>query len=79
MQKLLKYVFNILLSFDRFVNAILGGDPEMTLSGRMGRTIREGHCVLCKGICKILNYFDKNHCLKQSNIEAKEGSDALWR
>ena len=32
-----KWIWNILIAFDRGVNALLGGDPEETLSSRAGK------------------------------------------
>lgn len=65
------YFFNVLIAIDQFLNAILGGDPDETLSSRMGKAIREGRCKLCYPICRVLHLFDKNHCKKE--IEEDEG------
>lgn len=35
---ILKYIFNIFLSFDQFINTLLAGHPDETLSSRLGRT-----------------------------------------
>lgn len=77
--KIEKYVFNNLLAFDRQLNALLGGDPEMTISGRMGRSIRLGHCYLCRPVCWVLNklFKQKDHCGQTATDEAAEGSDAV--
>lgn len=31
------YLFNILISIDQLLNTIFGGDPDETISGRLGR------------------------------------------
>lgn len=32
-----KYLKNILISFDQFINTLAGGDPDETISARLGR------------------------------------------
>lgn len=73
-----KYLFNNLISFDQTLNTILGGDPDMTLSGRMGRDIKTGKCKLCKVICWLLNKIDKNHCANVERHESDEGKDQIF-
>jgi hypothetical protein len=34
---ILKYLKNILISFDQFINTLAGGDPDETISARLGR------------------------------------------
>lgn len=73
----MSYLWNILISLDQLVNVVGSplfnllfsgdhkfGNPDETLSSVMGKNIRKNNCVLCKGICAILNIFDKNHCKK---------------
>ncbi len=79
MKKLKKYLFNNLLAFDRQVNALMGGDPEMTISGRMGVAISEGRCWLCYPICRALHWLDNDHCHRAARAEAREGSDEVTR
>ena len=73
----MKYIWNILISVDQFVN-VLGapifnrlfsgnhkfGNPDETLSSVMGKNIRNNDCYLCHFICGFLNIFDKGHCKK---------------
>lgn len=73
------YIVNNLVALDQFVNTLIGGDPDMTLSGRFGRAIIENRCFLCKVICKVLDVFDKGHCVKQNEYEKDEGKDEVWR
>jgi hypothetical protein len=65
-----RYIWNILISIDQLANTVLGGDPDETISSRMGKRARKGD-KLGKIICKILNIFDKGHCEK--SIEEDEG------
>lgn len=70
-----QYIFNALIGLDQFANALLGGDPDMTLSGRMGRAVAEGRCKLCGLICWLLGLIDKDHCALANKHEADEGAD----
>lgn len=72
-----KYIINVLVAFDQLVNAITGGDPDMTISGRAGWAIKEGRCALCKPLCWFLGLFDKDHCAKNANWEFDEGKDEV--
>ena len=58
-----KYIINLLISIDQLFNTILGGNPDETISSRMGRHLLKKNCKLCKIICKLLNLIDKNHCI----------------
>ena len=74
MQKLKKYFRNILISIIQLVNTLLGGDPDETLSSRLGKLERRGN-KLAIFICKILDFFDDCHC--QNAIEEDEGKDKV--
>lgn len=74
--KIKRYLWNILIWLDQGLNTLTGGDPDETVSSRVGKYIRDGrNCVLCKALCWFLNLIDKNHCAK--NIEEDEGKNAL--
>lgn len=66
-----KYIWNLLIAIDQLVNTILGGDPDETMSSRMGKHLVKKDSFLCKIICKLLNLIDKNHCVDA--IEKDEG------
>jgi hypothetical protein len=74
-----RYLYNALIALDQFVNALTGGDPDMTLSGRMGRAVAEGRCKLCGLICWLLGLIDKDHCALAAKNEADEGADETVR
>lgn len=69
-----RYVFNILISVDQLVNTILGGDPDETISSRLGKAKKKGNPIAI-AICKVLSKFDNKHCI--DSIEADEGKDAV--
>lgn len=69
-----KYIWNILISLDQFLNTLAFGDPDETISSRMGKHLAKHDCPFCNFMCKMLNLFQKNHCVK--SIEPDEGKDA---
>ena len=72
-----RYFWNLLVALDQFVNTLAGGDPDMTLSGRMGRAIAERRCMGCKVICWALDLIDLGHCERVRKNEADEGADEV--
>lgn len=74
-----KYSYNLLLSLDQFINALLGGDPDETISSRLGKWAKAGKnsSGLKKPIYDIANFivemFEKDHFNK--SIEEDEGKD----
>lgn len=72
-----KYIKNVLIGMSQFGNTLLGGDPDMTISGRSGRAIKEGRCFLCRSLCWFLHLIDHNHCAKADKNEADEGRDSV--
>lgn len=65
-----RYFWNILIAIDQMVNTLLLGDPDETISSRMGKRARKGD-RLGISICRFLNLLDKGHCEK--SIEKDEG------
>jgi hypothetical protein len=72
-----RYLLNSLIGLDQFINALIGGDPDMTLSGRMGRAVAAGRCKLCKVVCWALDKIDTGHCARSNKKEADEGADQV--
>jgi len=64
------YLFNLLISIDQFFNTLFLGNPDETISSRMGKAIRDGECWGCSVVCKVLDFFDPNHC--KDSIEEDE-------
>lgn len=80
----MQYVKNVLwgiagifIALDRALNAVLGGDPDMTISGRFGVAIAQGRCRLCGFVCRALDLVDKGHCARQARRERAEGDDEV--
>lgn len=70
-----KYIMNVLVSIDQLINTILLGDPDETMSSRMGKHLAKHDCPFCNMLCKFLNLFQKDHCVK--SIESDEGKDSI--
>jgi hypothetical protein len=66
-----QYIWYILIAIDQLVNTILGGYPDETMSSRMGKHVVKKDCPVCNLICRLLNLFEANHCVK--SIEYDEG------
>jgi hypothetical protein len=72
-----KYIWNILIAVDQLVNTLCGGDPDETISSRLGKWAINGDnkCGIRKaiynGVNNIVELFEKDHFKK--SIEADEG------
>lgn len=66
--------FNSAIGFDQAGNALLGGNPDQTISGRLGKRIlnKNDNCIWCIKLCKVLSWFfnEDYHCL--SSIDENE-------
>lgn len=78
-----RWPVNILIGIDQLCNTILGGDPDETISSRLGKLkVKNGGRIpwtrpLAKVIDWSLDRLDKNHSL--DCIESDEGDDAAWK
>lgn len=76
-----KYFVNIAIALDQTLNAVLGGDPDETISSRLGKCKQKGNkfCIkVCAILTKIWKKFgskQKGHCIEA--IEADEGKDEI--
>lgn len=67
------YLWNLLIAVDQLLNTLAFGDPDETLSSRLGKA--SGRCALCRAICRLLNRIDARHCEK--SIELDEGKNGI--
>ncbi len=67
------YLWNLLIAVDQLLNTLAFGDPDETLSSRMGKRVHR--CKLCRAACRLLHRFDPNHCEKA--VEHDEGKDEI--
>ena len=76
-----KYLVNILYSVDQLVNTVLLGDPDETISSRLGKLKREcgGKIPWSYPVCRCVDWFldciDKNHSIEA--IEEEVGEKAI--
>lgn len=69
---MMRYFWNVLIAIDQLCNAVLlGGDPDETISSRMGKHVAKHDCPFCNFLCGLLNLIQKDHCVK--SIEKDEG------
>ncbi len=68
-----KYVRNIFISLDQFVNTIFGGDPDETVSSRLGKNYQNS--FLERFVDWLFRKQKKNHC--ENSVEQDEGKDAI--
>lgn len=67
------YVWNVLIGIDQLANAILGGDPDETISSRAAK---RSHVWGWHVLGRLLEFIDPGH-MKRA-IEPDEGKDALF-
>ncbi len=81
MKTLKQYIRNVGIALDQLGNAVTGGDPDETISSRLGKCKLEGNrfCIaVCKVLTKIWKFFgskQKAHCIEV--IEHDEGKDGV--
>lgn len=63
------YLWNIAYAVDLFVNAVFGGERYETLSARWGKI--GGHVPVWYLVCRMLHWFDREHCEKSAARHAK--------
>lgn len=56
------YSNNVLIAISRLLNAILGGNPSLTLSARAGLQYRKGQWRQQRWLINILFWLQDDHC-----------------
>lgn len=69
--KIKKYFWNILISIDQFVNTVFGGDPDETISSRLGKNRNRNSFT--RFLSDFLDLFEWKHVEK--SVEDDEGDD----
>jgi len=76
-----KYLFNLFLGLDQMLNCVLAGDPDETVSSRLGRVKRANGGTYPKTrpwgyvLDKMLDKIDPGHSI--DSIEEDEGHDGI--
>ena len=82
---MIQYIYNLGLGLDQFINVLLLGDPDESLSGRMGRALISGApkwWVI--PAAKVLDsvvlalFGERNHCLNAVEQEERPKEKELW-
>jgi len=69
------YILNLIYVFDLVVNTIFLGDPDETVSSRIGKKVKAGKkCAVCDWICKFLDMIDERHCTDAIKLHEGRGS-----
>lgn len=69
-----RWVLNVLIALDDLLSAILLGDPQETISSRLGKAMLKGARWACL-LCRLLDRIQPDHCLH--SIERDRGSKRL--
>lgn len=71
-----RYLHNLLYSLDQLGNTVWGGDPDETISSRLGKMSRAGRLrFLPRVLVRVLDRIDADHCIEA--IEEDRGGRAL--
>ena len=73
MKKLRRYIWNILIAIDQLFNTIFGGDPDETISSRLGK--HRNANWFTRLLSRFLDLFQSKHVEK--SIELDEGKDEV--
>lgn len=80
-----QYLYNLGLGLDQFVNVLLLGDPDESISGRLGRAMQSGKPKwfvppLAKANDALWLFVtgERNHCANAVELEECPGSKELW-
>lgn len=73
MRTIRQYIINVCTAFDQLINAILLGDPDETISSRMGKF--KDTVPPYAWLCWLLDLIDPGHCDKA--VEGDEGDDQI--
>ena len=67
------YLFNVAVAFDRLLNALLNGNPDHTVSARLGFHQIRGSRV-AHWLCGILSFIFREdaHCIKSLENHSRE-------
>ena len=65
-RKIWRYIFNILVWLDQGLNTLLGGDPDHTISGRVGyhATLGKPWALKAEKWINALFFWQEDHCKK---------------
>lgn len=71
-----RYALRVLIAADQMLNALLGGDPDETISDSLYRHQLEGKRFACV-LCRLFGLFEREHCRKSWLRGLQRMRDAL--
>jgi len=77
-----QYLYNMFFAIDQFASTVLGGDPDDTISERLGRAYLAKPGPVVKAakwtvdLLALTLVGQKNHCI--SSLDGKSGVKELW-
>lgn len=74
MELVRQYIYNILIGIDQLINAILLGDPDESISSRVGRRWPNSFLAV---FINALFFWQRNHVIEA--IEKDESKDDLLK
>lgn len=73
------WLFNFAIAIDQLGNALIGGDPQETISSRAGKLVDRDVKWACV-LCKFLDAVDARHCATSRNVnQGRDSVPTLWR
>lgn len=69
-----RYIWNLLIAIDQLINAICGGDPDETISSRIGKRRDEAERFWSRVVDKIF-FWQRGHT--KNAVEEDEGKDGV--
>ena len=75
---IMMYILNILIAVDQLINAMLGGNPDETISSRVYYLEKNGKItgrIFRPVIDFIFRPFSKHHCLDAAAQELRDSSN----
>lgn len=73
---LAKYIINILIAIDQLINTLLLGDPDETISSRVGKRRHQKGWKQLSAVIDFLFFWEKYHT--KNSIEEDEGSYGIY-
>lgn len=71
-----RYILNLIYVTDLVLNTIAFGDPDETISSRIGKKRQRGtDCKICVWLCWLLDKIDRRHCEDSIKLHEGRGSD----
>lgn len=71
------YSNNVFIALSRLLNAILGGNPSLTLSARAGLHYRKGLWVQQRRLINTLFWLQQDHCEFAIRLDTDRNQQAL--